>query len=150
MNGPLVSFDDYSAVLSTAAFSPDPWLRRPTVLVIEDHSALNLLLGIRLRHRGFEVRAAFDGVEGIQRAVREEPDLILLDLGLPKLSGRDVLRALREHPGTFDTPVLVITGDRDARATREAASWESVRKVFYKPTPATQIVSAIESILNPH
>ncbi|MFG0317842.1 MAG: response regulator transcription factor [Planctomycetota bacterium JB042] len=124
-----------------------PETGRKKVLVIEDHSSLNYLLGIRLRHEGFEVSSAFDGIEGLERALSDGPDLIVLDLGLPKLSGADVLRQLRSHPAVFEVPVVILTGRRDYEVPGLFDEWCSVRRVFHKPTPSSRIVRVISTLL---
>ena len=133
-------------IADVPSHSPDTWTHRATVLVVEDHSALNLLLGIRLRNHGYEVRSAFDGIEAVNMAVRDSPDLVLLDMGLPRMSGTDVLRDLHSHPYTHDTPVIVMTGDCRVTA-RDLNGGINVYDVFYKPVPATRIVAAVDNAL---
>lgn len=121
---------------------------RKRVLVIEDHSSLNYLLGIRLRHEGFDVTSAFDGLEGIECALESGPDLIVLDLGLPKMSGPNVLRHLGGHPAVFETPVVILTGRRDHEIVHHFDEWSAVKRIFYKPTPSARIVRVISSLLS--
>ena len=79
----------------------------PKILIIEDEP--NMVLGIRdsLEYEGFEVSAAGDGEEGLRRAIAEKPDLILLDVMLPVMSGLDVCRALRNKG--IEIPVIMLT-----------------------------------------
>ena len=93
------------------------------ILVVDDNmdaaSSLALLLGLA----GHETHAAFDGEEAIERAEEVRPDVILLDLGLPKLSGYDVCRQIRERPWGNQVTVIALTGwgqDADRRKTRDA------------------------------
>ncbi len=77
------------------------------ILLVEDEPALAMSLADRLAHEGYAVEAAADGESGLDRAIREPFDLVLLDVMLPKLSGLDVLRELRK--AGVGTPVLMLT-----------------------------------------
>lgn len=85
-----------------------------TVLVVEDERPLAETLRFNLEHEGYRVRTAEDGVEGLSMARALQPDLVLLDLMLPRLNGIDVLRGIREHS---QAPVLLLTA-RTAEADR--------------------------------
>ena len=80
------------------------------VLVIDDSEAIHKLIEARLRPEGLEVIGELDGERGIERAISEEPDLILLDVGLPDVDGFEVCRQLKEHPTTRDVPIIFLTG----------------------------------------
>src|SRR6202008_877433 len=84
--------------------------RTPRVLVVEDDDAIAQVLQRSLRMEGYEVKVAGDGVSALDLAHAYLPDLVMLDLGLPRLDGVDVARTLRE---TDDVPILVLTA-RDA------------------------------------
>jgi DNA-binding response OmpR family regulator len=77
-----------------------------TVLVVEDEASLASTLSYNFRKNGFNVISAADGVEGLQAARRESPDLVVLDLMLPKMDGLEVCRRLR---ATSDVPILMLT-----------------------------------------
>jgi len=80
------------------------------VLVIDDSEPIHRLIEARLRPEGLEVIGELDGERGIERAISEEPDLILLDVGLPDVDGFEVCRQLKEHPTTRDVPIIFLTG----------------------------------------
>jgi len=80
-----------------------------TVLVIEDDAACRHIVSVRLRRHGCRLLEATNGAEGLKIALRERPDLILLDLALPGLDGGEVLARLRGEPETARTPVIVVT-----------------------------------------
>lgn len=82
------------------------------VLVIEDHSGTRDLLAELLVEEGHEVRSAADGLEGIAVALEFRPDVIVLDLRLPRMDGRDFLVAYRAAAGS--AAVVVVTGAIDA------------------------------------
>ncbi|MGA2979864.1 MAG: response regulator [Terriglobales bacterium] len=79
------------------------------VLVVEDSKFLRIATERALSRAGFAVSTAADGEEALQVANDQLPDIILLDMMLPKLSGTDVLRALKANPATVDIPVIVLT-----------------------------------------
>ncbi len=79
------------------------------ILVIEDESALQKTIGDALGQEGYEIVAALDGEIGSRLAQEKIPDLILLDLILPKLNGFDVLKSLKENQATAGIPVIVLT-----------------------------------------
>ncbi|NOX72382.1 MAG: phosphate regulon transcriptional regulatory protein PhoB [Alphaproteobacteria bacterium] len=81
----------------------------PTILVIEDEPSQIELLRYNLSRQGFEVRIAMDGEEGLQTAIEEPPDLILLDWMLPNLSGIEICRRLRRNKATREIPVIMLT-----------------------------------------
>ena len=80
-----------------------------TILFIEDESALQKTVGDLLRGEGYEMISALDGEVGLRLAKEKKPDLILLDLILPRVHGFDVLKRLKEDPKTKEIPVIVLT-----------------------------------------
>jgi CheY-like chemotaxis protein len=88
------------------------------VLYIEDNEQNLYLVTFILEKHGYEVHAAQDGQQGIERAAAVRPDLILLDIQLPRMDGYTVARQLRTNPDLADIPIVAVTsyamaGDRD-------------------------------------
>lgn len=79
------------------------------ILFIEDEFTLQKTMGEFLEKEGYKVIHALDGEIGLKLAKKEKPDLILLDLILPKLNGFEVLRKLKETEETKDMPIIVLT-----------------------------------------
>ena len=79
------------------------------ILIIEDESALQKTLGEVLSQQGYEILPALNGEVGLKLAQSEKPDLILLDLILPKIHGFDVLKRIKDNPETKEIPVIVLT-----------------------------------------
>jgi CheY-like chemotaxis protein len=80
------------------------------ILVVEDSKFLRLATERALAHAGYEVSSAGDGEEALRTAREKLPDLILLDMLLPKMGGPEVLRGLKNDTATSQIPVVVLTG----------------------------------------
>jgi DNA-binding response OmpR family regulator len=90
------------------------------ILFIEDESALQKSLGDLLKSQNFEVVSATDGESGVNLAIQTKPDLILLDLILPKMHGLQVLEALKKNPETNKIPVIILTNLEGAQDVEKA------------------------------
>jgi DNA-binding response OmpR family regulator len=80
------------------------------ILVVEDESKIARFLELELKHEGYEVELAFDGRDGLEKASKQDIDLVILDLMLPLLSGIEVLRRIRK---SSDLPVIMLTAKDD-------------------------------------
>jgi two-component system phosphate regulon response regulator PhoB len=98
-----------TALAAATSGTPATVAARTRVLVIEDERALTDVLAYNLQREGYEAILAHDGQEGLRKAQTLLPDLILLDLMLPTLSGLDVCRELRSGERTRDIPIIMIT-----------------------------------------
>jgi CheY-like chemotaxis protein len=116
------------------------------VLVAED-SDLNFDLLSRILERdGHRTRWARNGTEAVIAVAADPPDLIILDLHLPELSGLDVLKCVRADPLTRDLPVLVLTADAMV-GTREEAFGEGATDIMTKPFELNALRSTIARLL---
>jgi DNA-binding response OmpR family regulator len=79
------------------------------ILVIEDDPATSRLVDYSLRHEGYQVITAFNGLEGIRKAKNEAPDLVILDVMLPGLDGFEICHRLRSEPATARLPILMFS-----------------------------------------
>jgi len=80
-----------------------------TILVVDDEKDLLDLVTHHLKAAGFSVVSAATGVDGLQRALAQPPDLVILDVMLPDLQGTEILKRLRANPGTVRVPVILLT-----------------------------------------
>ena len=80
-----------------------------TILIVEDSTLNRKLVEAVLRPHGYHLLVAIDGEEGIEIATREQPDLILMDLQLPKVSGYDATQTLKSQPETTHIPIVALT-----------------------------------------
>lgn len=103
------------------------------VLVVEDHPDMLELLVWQMERLGFLVIPAKHGKEGVEKAVKEKPHLILMDIMMPGMDGWEVTRALRSAPETKDIPILAATAlfrESDLRACIEAGCNDYLVKPF--------------------
>ncbi len=104
-----------------------------TILYIEDDAELRVMVHRMLSSQGFTVEMAEDGLDGVGKALTVKPDLILLDIYLPRLDGFGVLQRLKGDPDTSGIPVVAIsawpTGD-NRRRVKEAGAVDFVAKPF--------------------
>jgi DNA-binding response OmpR family regulator len=87
--------------------------RRKTILVVDDERELVELIGMNLTRNGYEVRSAFDGATALEIARKCRPDMLILDIMMPGLSGRDVTMALKGSRETANIPILLLTAKTD-------------------------------------
>lgn len=88
------------------------------ILLVEDSKLLRKATGRALTRAGYDMSFAADGEEALLIANEKRPDLILLDMMLPKMSGLEVLKALKKEPATEAIPVVALTGLSEANAER--------------------------------
>jgi CheY-like chemotaxis protein len=79
------------------------------VLVVEDNKANMHLFRFLLKKHGFEVIEAWNGVEGVESAIREKPDLVLLDIQLPDINGLEVMKRIRASEADGNIPIIALT-----------------------------------------
>src|SRR5437016_2453396 len=87
----------------------------PLILVVDDTEANVDILKMRLESQGYEVATAADGEEGLAKAEALQPDLILLDIMMPKLDGIEVTKRLKAAPTSRFTPIILVTAKADSK-----------------------------------
>jgi two-component system response regulator MtrA len=113
------------------------------ILLVEDDASIREVTAIGLRAAGFEVSTAADGAEGLDRWRRERPDLMLLDVMLPRLDGLEVLRAIRHESSA---PVVMLTARADTIDVvvgLESGADDYVRKPFELPELVARVRAAL-------
>ena len=88
------------------------------ILLVDDSKFLRMATERALVRAGYTVKAAIDGPQAVQLAQQEKPDVILLDMLLPGMTGPDVLKALKKDPATAEIPVIAFTGLSQKNAAR--------------------------------
>ena len=90
------------------------------VLIIEDEVPERIALARKIEQAGFKIIEAKDGIEGLELALKNHPDLILLDISLPKLDGIKLIKRLREDNWGKSIPIIILTNISDPEKTAEA------------------------------
>ena len=116
-----------------------------TILVVDDFDDTRLLLRTWLQRRGFRVIEAEDGVEAVNLATSELPDLIIMDMEMPQLDGLSATRQIRKLAGLSDTPIVAVSAygaDQFRDLALEAGCDEYVSTPF-EPTALEQIIRSL-------
>lgn len=116
------------------------------ILLVEDNEMNRDMLSRRLLRKGYEVVIATDGSQGVAMAQSEAPDLILMDMSLPVMSGWDATKNVKANPGTGAIPVIALTAhamstDRDKALQAGCDDFDT------KPIELTRLLEKIESLL---
>lgn len=131
---------------SGARANSAPGSSQPCVLVIDDSADIQALIATRLRSEHVRVQSAGTGREGLDAAMEGSPDLVLLDVELPDLSGLALCRALKADPRTTNIPVLFLTGAEDT-ATKTAAFELGAVDYITKPFDPIELRARVRAAL---
>ena len=116
------------------------------ILIVEDERDIADLIGFNLQRAGYDIIKSYDGVEGTKVALRERPDLILLDLMLPGRDGYAVFRELRRDPRTARTPVIILTAK--AQTTDRIQGLEAGADDYLtKPFSPKELILRVQAVL---
>ena len=118
----------------------------PRVLVVEDEPDIAALIAYQLTREGFRVETAGTGPEALQSVARDIPDLVVLDRMLPGLGGDEILKRLKEEPGTSSIPVLVLTAKRE-QEDRIKGFELGADDYLTKPFSPRELVLRVQAIL---
>jgi DNA-binding response OmpR family regulator len=116
------------------------------VLVVDDEPNILLSLEFLMQQAGFEVATATDGETALQRVAEQPPDLILLDISLPGLSGFEVLEQLRAQPEHARLPIIMLTA-HGREVEREKGLALGADDYITKPFSTRQLVEKVQALL---
>lgn len=122
-------------------------MKKGKILVVDDEVNITQILEFSIGSEGFEVITAQNGEEAIERARRERPDLIILDIMMPKIDGYEACRILKANPLTKNIPVLLLTAkgrDIDRRLGYEVGATDYI----VKPFSPNKLVERIHRLLS--
>ena len=121
--------------------------KKTKVLIVEDEEILLTALSEELKQEGFDAVGAKDGMEGVSMAVSEKPDLILLDLVMPRLDGIGALKQIKENPETKDIPVVILTNLSDYDKVSEALSLGAMDYLVKANYRLEELVAKIKTVM---
>ncbi len=124
-------------------------MKKGKVLVVDDEVNITQILEFSIGAEGFDVITAQNGEEAIEKARREQPDLIILDIMMPKIDGYEACRILKANPLTKNIPVVLLTAkgrDIDKRLGMEVGATD----YFVKPFSPNRLVERINQLLSCH
>jgi putative two-component system response regulator len=116
------------------------------ILMIDDDALVTEIIGTVLRNHGFRFESAADGIEGLEKARELHPDLILLDISMPRMDGFQVCRKLKEDTGNRKIPVVMLTASGE-RQSRIRALEAGVNDFLSKPVDSTELVVRVNNLL---
>ena len=118
----------------------------PRILLVEDNEMNRDMMSRWLIHWGYEVTIAVDGEEAVSKGHSDKPDLILMDLGLPKIDGWEATRRLKAGVGTSHIPIIAVTGYA-VEDDREKALAAGCDEYCAKPVDFKRLQEMIEALL---
>jgi CheY-like chemotaxis protein len=121
-----------------------------TILIVDDEADCRRPLAALLKHEGYEITEARDGLEGLQRLSEKKIDLVLLDMLMPGVDGITMLQALRKQPQFQSLPVLLVTGVHDPEMLRKARNIGCQEYIFKGDTPFARMLELIKRHLGEH
>ena len=117
------------------------------ILIAEDEPDIRELVTFMLRFAGHEVVAASNGEEAVQIAAREIPDLILMDVRMPRMTGYDACRAMKANPDLLDVPVVFLSA-KGQEAEIQSGLDAGAEEYLLKPFSPAELTSRVSSILS--
>lgn len=117
------------------------------ILIIDDDLDTLRLVGLMLQRQGYQISAATNGQQGLDKAFEEDPDLILLDIMMPDMDGYEVTRRLRRNPSTMQTPILMFTAK--TQLEDKIIGFEvGANDYLTKPTHPTELQARVKTLLS--
>lgn len=119
-----------------------------SILVVDDEPNTRAFLRLTLEMSGYEIHEAVDGVDALEKIEALEPDLVLLDVMMPRMDGLEVCRRVRQNPKTTDLPIVIVSAKTSVEATRQGLD-AGASRYLTKPVTRDNLLETIREILNP-
>src|SRR5579872_7091157 len=116
------------------------------ILVVDDEEHIVMILRDSLEFSGFQVNTAYNGVEALQSVEKEKPDLMVLDIGMPKMDGWEVCRRMKSSETTKDVPIIILTAYAQASDRKKGLDLGADRFIT-KPCDPIYLVEEINTLL---
>jgi len=121
---------------------------RKHILAVDDQRHIARLVQYHLEHAGYDVTLAYNGAEALEKVCEIRPDLVILDVMMPGINGFEVLRRLKEDPGTEPIPVIMLTARTESDDALEGydrgAQW-----YLSKPFDPAELLNYVNNVLGP-
>lgn len=121
--------------------------KKKKVLIVDDEHAVRVALGDKLKSSGFEVKSAGNGISGLEKAFSGHPDLIILDILMPKMDGIEMLKRLRQDSWGKDVPVIILTNVSDYFQLEEALKIGITQFMVKAEWDLKDIVARVKEVL---
>jgi DNA-binding response OmpR family regulator len=122
-------------------------MNKARIMIVDDDPDLRLALSVRLRANNFDTVNVCDGYSALAMALKETPNLIILDLGLPAGDGFAVLKHVKEYPALSCVPIIVLTG-RDPGGNKKRSFESGAVAFFQKPADEAELMGVIRTHLS--
>lgn len=119
---------------------------KPTILIVDDEPDVVTMFQRNLEPEGYDTIPAYDGIAAVDIAESDQPDLILLDIMMPMMSGYDVCRQVRSNPNTKHIPIVCMTS-ASSPETRQRARDAGAQAVLIKPFAVAELIAQIKRYL---
>jgi CheY-like chemotaxis protein len=140
--------DDAHACVRPRSRDERTAMSRKKILLVDDSNTVLMMEKMVLTSNGYDIVVAHDGAEGVDKAVSEQPDLILLDLIMPKMDGIEACRLLRARPSTSAIPIIMVT-TRTEEAIVENSYRNGCNDYVNKPINSAELLAKVRSLLEP-
>ncbi len=118
-----------------------------SILLVDDDLTLREMYAERLKAEGFAVDTAKDGEEALQKVTQTQPNIVLLDVMMPKINGLDVLKKMREQEGTKNIPVIVLTALIQDREKMESITRGADDYIVKSETMPGDVIQKVKNVL---
>ena len=118
------------------------------ILIVDDEEQLVDMLKMRLQANGYEVITAYDGEEGVKKTREFKPDLIVLDIIMPKMAGNEVAAILKEDKELFNIPIIFLTCLAEGVADKQGGAKIGGNLFIAKPFEAEELLAMIVSVFS--
>ncbi|AKM82338.1 TPA: response regulator [Candidatus Berkelbacteria bacterium] len=122
-------------------------MAKAKLLLVEDDVTLSKMYEKKFKTEGYDVEVAYDGLDGLDKAVKGKPDLVVLDIMLPKMDGLSVFKKMRSTPDTFKTPVLLLTNFDQEDTVFECFKLGAVDYLLKSSVTPKQVVEKVGNLL---
>ena len=120
--------------------------QRKLILVVDDSATVRRLVSITLERQGHRVRAAVNGLDGLESLKQEQPDLVLLDVNMPKMDGYELAKSIRRSPGAKLLPILMLSGN-DGVFDKVRGKMAGATDYLTKPFQGEVLLAALNKLL---